>query len=115
MSPRRNVGSGKKRLYPMMRDENSELRWSFILKIYSTIIFQLLLTVAVVYVVLFVPPPVANFFNNNIRDYVLYMPIVITFAFCSVHYYHQSYFLLLIATVCSAFYIGLICTLASGN
>jgi hypothetical protein len=60
MSPRRNVGSGKKRLYPMMHDENSELRWSFILKIYSIIIFQLLLTVAVVYVVLFVPPPVAN-------------------------------------------------------
>jgi hypothetical protein len=80
MSLGRNVGSGKKRLYPMMmHDENSELRWSFILKIYSIIIFQLLLTVAVVYVVLFVPPPVANFFNNNIRDYVLYMPIVITF------------------------------------
>ncbi|GAU15378.1 hypothetical protein TSUD_04470 [Trifolium subterraneum] len=104
-------------MYPMMHDKNFELRLSFAKKVYSIVTFQLLLTVVVVSVFLFVPP-VANFFINYVPYYVL--NIVTLFALIPVEYYqHQkhplSYFFLLIFTVSSALLIGLICTFAGGK
>lgn len=51
-------------LYPGMM-ENPELRWGFIRKVYVILCFQLLLTVAVASVVVFVDP---------ISDFVLHTP-----------------------------------------
>jgi FtsH-binding integral membrane protein len=62
-----------------MMHENPELRWSFISKVYTILTLQLLLTIAVVSVVVFIPP-VANFFNNYVPDYVL--GIVVVFGTC---------------------------------
>ncbi|GAU15325.1 hypothetical protein TSUD_03940 [Trifolium subterraneum] len=91
-----------------MMDENPELRWSFIHKVYSITIFQLLLTIAVFSVLLFVPP-IAKFFNYNY--YVLFT--IAFFALLLVEYHHQKhplcYFLLLIFTVSFALSLGLIC------
>ncbi|MCI31626.1 BI1-like protein [Trifolium medium] len=63
-----------------MMHENPELRWSFIRKVYSIAIFQLLLNIMVVSVLVFVPP-VAEFFNNYVPYYVLC--IFILFGQCS--------------------------------
>jgi FtsH-binding integral membrane protein len=52
-----------------MIHENPEIRWSFIRKVYSIVAFQLLLTIVVAYILIFVPP-VANFFNNYLSVYV---------------------------------------------
>ncbi|WJX09342.1 hypothetical protein P8452_00186 [Trifolium repens] len=99
-----------------MMDENPELRWSFISKVYSILTLQLLLTVAVVSVVVFIPP-VANFFNNYVPDYVL--GIVVVFAQCSAELYHQkhllSYFFLLIFNVSFALLLGSFCAFLSGK
>ncbi|KAK2452416.1 protein LIFEGUARD [Trifolium repens] len=97
-----------------MMDENPELRWSFISKVYSILTLQLLLTVAVVSVFVFIPP-VANFFNNYVPDYVL--GIVVVFAQCSAELYHQkhllSYFFLLIFNVSFALLLGSFCAFLS--
>ncbi|WJX15794.1 hypothetical protein P8452_05895 [Trifolium repens] len=98
-----------------MMHENPELRWSFIRKVYSIITLQLLLTIAVVSVVVFVPA-VTNFVNNYVPNYVLC--IVTMFALLLVEYYHQkkhllSYFLLLIFTVSVALLVGSLCALLS--
>jgi hypothetical protein len=57
MSGRRDVDSGNKSFYPMIQ------------KVYSIVTFLLLITIVVVSTILFVPP-VANFFNNYVPDYV---------------------------------------------
>ncbi|KAK2398567.1 protein LIFEGUARD [Trifolium repens] len=72
----RNVESGESNLnqMKMVHDENPELRWSFIQKVYSIITFQLLLTIPVISVVLFVHP-VTNFFNSK-QGTVLYIVLI---------------------------------------
>jgi hypothetical protein len=54
---------------PVMHDIHQE-RISSILKLYSIVTFQLLLTIVVVFVVVFVPP-VVNFLNNSRHEGVL--------------------------------------------
>jgi len=70
MSEKRDVESGERTHYPTML-ENPELRWFFIRKVYSILTFQLLLTVVVASVLVFVRP-VANFFINTTEGYDLY-------------------------------------------
>ncbi|CAJ2650485.1 unnamed protein product [Trifolium pratense] len=113
----RGMDSGERTLYPInIMHQNPRIRMSFIRKVYSIVAFQLLLTVVVASVLIFVPP-VANFFNNYIPNYVLY--IVIIFALFLVEYYHQkhplNYFLLVIFTVSLALPVGLFCVLAGGK
>lgn len=67
-------GGGERPLYPMML-ENPRLRWSFIRKVYSIVTFQLLLTIAVASVVVFVRP-VAHFFVGSTQGLVLYIVII---------------------------------------
>ncbi|KAK2436637.1 transcriptional corepressor LEUNIG [Trifolium repens] len=87
----RDVDSGNKSFYPMIQ------------KVYSIVTFLLLITIVVVSTILFVPP-VANFFNNYVPDYVygivgIFVPL--------------NYSFLLILPVSLALSIGLICTLCS--
>lgn len=113
-------GGGTERpLYPTML-ENPQLRWSFIRKVYSIITFQLLLTIAVASVVVFVPP-VSHFFVSSTQGLVLYIFLIFVpfITLCPLYYYHQkhplNYFLLLIFTVTLAFSIGLTCAFVSGK
>jgi protein lifeguard len=62
-------------LYPMML-ENPELRWAFICKVYSVLSIQMLLTVAVAAVVVYVRP-VALFFVSSPGGFGLYIFILI--------------------------------------
>jgi FtsH-binding integral membrane protein len=70
-----NVESGENNLCPMMHDTHQE-RISSLLKVYSIVTFQLLLTIAIISIVIFVHP-VANFFNNNNKH--LGVLVLITF------------------------------------
>lgn len=64
------------RLYPMML-ERAELRWSFIRKIYSIVTIQMLLTIAVASVVVFVHP-VSVFFTTTGAGLAIYIILIIT-------------------------------------
>lgn len=119
MSSKRDVESGERTLYPTML-ESPELRWSFIRKVYSIITFQLLLTVAVASVVVFVPP-IPRFFVSTTPGLVLYIVLIFIplITLCPLYYYHNkhplNYFLLLIFTVTMAFPVGLSCAFVSGK
>ncbi|XP_061366989.1 protein LIFEGUARD 4-like [Gastrolobium bilobum] len=112
-------GGGDRILYPMML-ENPQLRWSFIRKVYSIIAFQLLLTIAVASVVVFVHP-IAHFFVGSTQGLVLFIILIIApfITLCPLYYYHQkhplNYFLLFIFTVTLAFAVGLTCAFTSGK
>lgn len=62
-------------LYPAML-ENPQLRWSFIRKVYAIVTAQLLLTIAVASVVVFVRP-VAYFFLTSTQGLILYLLLII--------------------------------------
>ncbi|KAK2417645.1 protein LIFEGUARD [Trifolium repens] len=123
MSEKRDLENGTttetRTLYPMML-ENPQLRWSFIRKVYFIITFQLLLTIAVASVVVFVPP-IAHFFVSSTQGLVLYIVLIFVpfITLCPLYYYHQkhplNYFLLLIFTVSMAFPVGLTCAFVSGK
>lgn len=70
-----DVEAGARPLYPMML-ENPELRWSFIRKVYSILCFQLLATIAVASVVVFVRP-IAVFFVTTGAGLALYIVLII--------------------------------------
>ncbi|KAJ4820490.1 Bax inhibitor-1 family protein [Rhynchospora pubera] len=98
-------------LYPAMV-ESPELRWGLIRKIYSIVTVQILLTVAVASVVVFVPP-VTTFFVTTTPGLVLYIFLII-FPFivlCPLYYYYQKHpvnlLLLGLFTVAISFAVGL--------
>lgn len=62
-------------LYPTML-ESPELRWAFIRKIYGILTFQMLLTVAVASVVVYVHP-IHNFFATTSAGLGLYIFLII--------------------------------------
>ncbi|XP_027350202.1 protein LIFEGUARD 4-like [Abrus precatorius] len=123
MLRKRDVESGEdgtvRGLYPTML-ENPELRWSFIRKVYAIITLQLLLTIAVASVVVFVPP-IAHFFVGSTQGLILYVLLIFVpfITLCPLYYYHKkhplNYFLLFIFTVTLAFAVGLTCAFTSGR
>ncbi|PSS14596.1 BI1-like protein [Actinidia chinensis var. chinensis] len=112
-----NNGGGA--LYPMIL-ESPEMRWAFIRKVYSIVAFQLLLTVAVASVVVFVRP-IATFFVTTTAGLALYIVLIITplIILCPLYYYHRkhplNFFLLLLFTVTLAFGVGLSCAFTKGR
>ncbi|OWM69376.1 protein LIFEGUARD 2 [Punica granatum] len=112
-------GGGETPLYPTMV-ESPELRWAFIRKIYSILTLQLLLTVAVASVVVFVHP-IARFFVTTGAGLALYILIIILplLVLLPLYYYHQkhpvNYLLLSIFTTCLAFAVGLTCAFTAGR
>lgn len=118
-SVKRDVESGERTLYPTML-ESPELRWSFIRKVYSIITFQLLLTVAVASVVVFVPP-IPRFFVSTTPGLVLYIVLIFIplITLCPLYHYHKkhplNYFLLLLFTVTISIPVGLSCSFVSGK
>ncbi|KAJ3702470.1 hypothetical protein LUZ61_006175 [Rhynchospora tenuis] len=106
-------------LYPAMV-ESPELRWGLIRKIYSIVSVQILLTVAVASIVVFIPP-VTTFFVTTTPGLVLYIFLII-FPFivlCPLYYYYQKHpvnlLLLGLFTVAISFAVGLTCAFTSGK
>ncbi|CAD6207801.1 unnamed protein product [Miscanthus lutarioriparius] len=69
------TGQAAHLLYPLML-EDSRLRWAFIRKVYSILSIQMLLTVAVAAVVVYVRP-VARFFVSTPGGFGLYIFLII--------------------------------------
>ncbi|CAD5190690.1 protein LIFEGUARD 2 [Musa acuminata AAA Group] len=114
-----DVESGAQPLYPAML-ERPELRWAFIRKIYSILVVQMLLTVAVASVVVAVRP-VSQFFVSSGAGLGLYIFLIILpfIVLCPLYYYYQHHpwnFLLLgVFTVSISFAVGLTCAFTSGK
>uniref|UniRef100_A0A7N0ZV83 BI1-like protein n=1 Tax=Kalanchoe fedtschenkoi TaxID=63787 RepID=A0A7N0ZV83_KALFE len=114
-----DIEAGNSTLYPGMV-ENPALRWSFIRKVYSIISFQLLLTIAVASVVVFVHP-IKVFFATTPAGLALYIILIFLpfIALCPLYYYHQkhpvNFILLGLFTVPLAFVVGLTCAFTSGK
>uniref|UniRef100_A0A1D1Y5R6 BI1-like protein n=1 Tax=Anthurium amnicola TaxID=1678845 RepID=A0A1D1Y5R6_9ARAE len=113
------AGVGARPLYPSMM-ESPQLRWAFIRKVYSIVSVQLLLTVAVAAVVVFVHP-IAHFFVSSPAGLALYITLIVLpfIALCPLYYYSQRHpvnFLLLgIFTLSLSFAVGLTCAFTSGK
>lgn len=111
--------AGDRPLYPAML-ESPQLRWAFIRKVYSILAFQLLATIAVGAVVVYVHP-IAHFFTSTPGGLALYIVLFIVpfVVLCPLYYYHQrhpvNYLLLGIFTISLAFVVGLTCAFTSGK
>ncbi|KAK9288687.1 hypothetical protein L1049_017150 [Liquidambar formosana] len=106
-------------LYPMMM-ESPQLRWAFIRKVYVILSIQLLLTVAVAAVVVFVHP-ISHFLLKTKAGLPVFIVILILpFLFlCPLFAYHKRHpwnFLLLgLFTISIAFAVGLSCAFTKGR
>ena len=69
------TGQAARLLYPLML-EDPRLRWAFIRKVYSILSIQMLLTVAVAAIVVYVRP-VARFFVSTPGGFGLYIFLII--------------------------------------
>ncbi|OVA05395.1 Bax inhibitor 1-related [Macleaya cordata] len=114
-----DIESGSRPLYPMML-ESPELRWAFIRKIYTILSLQLLLTIAIASIVVFVHP-VAEFFVSTGAGLALYIVIIIMpfIALCPLSYYYQRHpvnlLLLTVFTASLAMAVGLTCAFTKGK
>ncbi|XP_028804253.1 protein LIFEGUARD 4 [Neltuma alba] len=114
-----DLEAGARPLYPTML-ESPELRWAFIRKVYFIITLQMLATIAVASVVVFVHP-IAHFFVSSGAGLALYIVLIITpfIVICPLYYYYQkhpvNYLLLGIFTISLAFVVGLTCAFTSGK
>ncbi|PKU83807.1 protein LIFEGUARD 4-like [Dendrobium catenatum] len=113
------AGGGARPLYPSML-ESPELRWAFIRKIYSILSIQMLLTIAVSSVVIFVRP-ISHFFVSSGAGLGLYIFLVILpfLVLIPLYFYHQRHplnlFLLALFTVSISFAVGLSCAFTKGK
>lgn len=113
------TGDAARVFYPLML-ESPELRWAFIRKVYSILSIQMLLTVAVASIVVFVRP-VANFFVSSPGGFGLYIFLLILpfIVLCPLYYYYQYHpinlLLLGVFTVAMSFAVGLTCAFTKGE
>ncbi|KAI3449679.1 hypothetical protein Pfo_006344 [Paulownia fortunei] len=114
-----DMEAGSSLLYPLMQ-ENPELRWAFIRKVYSILTLQLLATIAIAALVVAVHP-IASFFNSTrigLATYVviLLIPLIVM---CLLYFYHQkhplNFILLGIFTLFFGFAFGVLCAFISGK
>ncbi|KAJ4793499.1 Bax inhibitor-1 family protein [Rhynchospora pubera] len=113
------VETGPTGFYPIML-ESPELRWAFIRKVYSILAIQMLLTVVVASIVVFVRP-VANFFVSTPAGIGLYIFLLILpfIVLCPLYFYYQYHpvnlLLLGLFTVAMSFAVGLTCAFTKGE
>lgn len=107
-------------LYPGISLEDNAFRWDFIRKIYTILSLQLILTIAVGSIVVFVRP-VAVFFVTSSAGLALYIVLVILpfILLCPLYYYSQKHpvnlILLSLFTVAIGFAVGLTCSFTGGK
>ncbi|KAI4342718.1 hypothetical protein MLD38_027308 [Melastoma candidum] len=112
-------GYGNNALYPNMM-ESPELRWAFVRKVYAILCTQLLLTVAVGAVVVFVPP-IARFITETraglaVWIVLLILPFLLLLPLYFFHKKHPVNFLILgLFTISMAFAVGLSCSYRRGE
>lgn len=112
-------GSNSQPLYPMML-ESPELRWAFVRKIYTILSIQMLLTVVVSAIVVFVKP-VSNFFVSSSGGLAFYIAILISplILLIPLYFYYQRHpinlFLLGLFTAAISFGVGLSCAFTKGT
>ncbi|XP_006650573.2 protein LIFEGUARD 2-like [Oryza brachyantha] len=114
------TGMAARPLYPMML-ESPQLRWAFIRKVYTILSIQMLLTVAVASVVVYVRP-VALFFVSTSGGFGLYIFLIILpfIVLCPLYYYYYqrhpvNLLLLGLFTVAISFAVGLTCAFTKGE
>ncbi|KAI7998831.1 Protein LIFEGUARD 4 [Camellia lanceoleosa] len=107
------------RLYPSMT-ENPQLRWSFIRKVYSILAIQLLLTVAIGAIAVFVHT-IPKFMLHTTPGIVLYvLTLIVPFIIlCPLYAFHKQHpvnlILLMMFTIAIAFAVGLSCSFSKGR
>lgn len=118
--PYADLETGNSALYPAQASDEISLRWAFIRKIYSILTIQLLLTIAVASVVVFVRP-IAHFIVSTPAGLALYIfaiifPLILIWP---LYYYSQkhpvNYILLATFTVFMGFSVGLTCAFTAGK
>ncbi|KAI3459421.1 hypothetical protein Pfo_016084 [Paulownia fortunei] len=105
-------------LYPGMQ-ENPQLRWGFIRKVYSILCLQLLLTFGVA-LAMSLTQPVREFLRTSNGLYVMIAIMVVTLILCiMMHCFSQrhpwNYVLLLLFTIAMACMIGAVSTQKKGQ
>lgn len=118
--PYADLETGNSALYPAQASDEISLRWAFIRKIYSILTIQLLLTIAVASVVVFVRP-IAHFIVSTPAGLALYIfaiifPLILIWP---LYYYSQkhpvNYILLATFTAFMGFSVGLTCAFTAGK
>lgn len=118
--PYADLETGNSALYPAQASDEIPLRWAFIRKIYSILTIQLLLTIAVASVVVFVRP-IAHFIVSTPAGLALYIfaiifPLILIWP---LYYYSQkhpvNYILLATFTAFMGFSVGLTCAFTAGK
>ncbi|KAF9605053.1 hypothetical protein IFM89_013723 [Coptis chinensis] len=113
------TGFNNGQLYPNMI-EDPQLRWAFIRKIYAILTLQLLLTVAVASVVVYVRP-ISHFFVSSRFGLAVYIVIILVplILLLPLHYFHKKHpwnlVLLALFTVAISFVVGLSCAFTKGK
>ncbi|GLJ12024.1 hypothetical protein SUGI_0182300 [Cryptomeria japonica] len=113
-------GGGGRALYPDQPVYETPLRWAFIRKIYTILSLQLLLTIAVAAVMVFVHP-IAHFFVSTAAGLAVYIILIICalVLLCPLSFYAQTHpvnlILLALFTLCISFSVGLTCAFTSGK
>ncbi|KAG8373107.1 hypothetical protein BUALT_Bualt12G0136200 [Buddleja alternifolia] len=106
------------KLYPSM-EENPQLRWAFIRKVYSILCIQLLLTFGIA-ITMFLVDPIHDFMRAKYGKYVMIASIIVTIIllilmhiFSTRHpWNHLLLFLFTIAVACT---VGAVCTTRKGQ
>lgn len=115
-----DLEGGSTPLYPGISLEDNTFRWAFIRKIYTILSLQLILTIAIGSIVVFVRP-VAVFFVSSTAGLALYIVLVILpfILLCPLYYYSQKHpvnlVLLALFTVTIGFAVGLTCSFTGGK
>ncbi|KAK3042205.1 hypothetical protein RJ639_001325, partial [Escallonia herrerae] len=106
-------------LYPSMT-EDPKLRWSFVRKVYTILSMQLLLTVGMAAMVVFVRP-IPKFLLHTTPGIVvcvllLILPLVLLWPLHSYRKQHPvNLFLLMLFTIMMAAAVGLLCSMSKGK
>ncbi|KAL0924692.1 hypothetical protein M5K25_005542 [Dendrobium thyrsiflorum] len=112
-------GSETRPLYPMML-ERPELRWAFVRKIYTIVSIQLLLTIAVSSLVVFVKP-ISYFFVSSgaglgLYIFLIILPFIMMWPLYNYYQRHPINLLLLgLFTVSISFAVGLTCAFTNAK
>ncbi|KAF5736800.1 BI1-like protein [Tripterygium wilfordii] len=112
-------GNNGGQLYPTML-ESPQLRWAFIRKVYAIISMQLLLTVAVAALVVFVRP-IPEFLAKTTPGLAVFIVMLVLpfIILCPLYAFHKrhpvNFFLLGLFTVTIAFAVGFSCAFTKGR
>ncbi|KAG1368686.1 protein LIFEGUARD 4 [Cocos nucifera] len=107
-------------LYPNMI-ENPQIRWAFVRKVYTIVVIQILLTIAVACVVIFVPAISRFLLAQTPASLAVFILIIIAplLVMLPMTYFRERHpinlVLLMVFTICISLTVGLACATRSGK